>query len=1113
MTTIKKLSLRIALECLVVGLLFAGIAAAQTFNASIGGIVKDSSGAVVPGVKVVVMDKATNGNVSTVTNGAGVYSVPFLNSSTYRVTFSKEGFKSDVEENVPLVLNQQARVDVVLVIGSTTQSVTVTATAPQIDRESGVIGSSLSNADLLKFPEGIGSHGPNELSYVKIFPGMSGSSPSYSNTNNISIAGGRADSTPIIEDGLPSNMAVDNTYGFTPTPDSTGELQVLLTPYSAQYGATGGGAILTSTKSGTNNLHGALFEYHNDQALNAVDFFTNSSPGARPVRGESITNYFGGSAGGPVYIPHLWNGRTRRTFFFTDLEETINLGSKSLNTNVPTAAERQGDFSGLSPTNTATPTIYNPATTVVVGSTVTRTAFPGNIITTVPDPIAAKILSYYPTPNCTNQTFNYCVQPKSYHTYLYNNTRVDQEIGDYDRLWFRYSRDGPWTQQVQYIPGPANPNATNGWRDYHEEATWTHIFSPSITNEFRLGQVEEDNFTLANNQDVASLGLPNVPPAQFPGITATGLYTIGGLSPSNSLDRFQIINDALQMQKGKHSLKVGGEFIRYMFNQYSPGNLTGGYAFTGTYTSTTISGKASGGMAAADLYLGQVNTASLTTNNYEFRYRLNTSSLYFQDDYKITSKLTLNLGLRWELDGPTTEVNDWLYSMNPTLTDATTGKLGAVQFAGRNGAPRHFLPNDYHGFLPRAGFAYSLGHNTVVRGGAGLFELPSIGYMTTGSTNDYSRSCSYKGVNTYTPAFQLQNGLTPCAYNQNSAGLPNLVSSLTSPTQGVAEFQLTPKIPVLQEWSLSVQHQFGHGWVGEIDYIGNKGTHEPVSLAMNQIVPIAGCCYGQTTPTPQSLRPYPQWNGVTYFSLSGNSNYNGLILRMQHYWMQGLSTLFTYTYAKTMDDVDGINKSDGVANQNTYNLASQYGVAMIDMPQRFTASYVWLVPIGAGGKFAENVKGLNQLLGHWEFGGVTQFQPGYPYAVSQTNTMGLFNGAQYTSTTGISPYNKNPTVAEWFNPAAFTPTGVDLFGTTPRAALFGPGQNNWDISLSRNFPIKEKITLQVRGDFSNAFNHVQFSNLNTSCTTIVSGACGGAFGAATSDLGARTIQLDARVIF
>ena len=316
-------------------------------------------------------------------------------------------------------------------------------------------------------------------------------------------------------------MAVDNTYGFTPTPDSTGELQVLITPYSAQYGQTGGGAILTSTKSGTNDLHGALFEYHNDEALNAVDFFTNSSPGARPVRGESITNYFGGSAGGPVYIPHLWNGRNRHTFFFTDVEETIVRFQDVEYQRADHARAPRRFFRPVSQ-NSATPTIYNPATTTVTGSTVTRTAFSGNIITTPEDPVAAKILSYYPSPNCTNQTFNYCVQPTSYHSYLYSNDRVDQEIGDYDRLWFRYSRDGPWTQQVQYIPGPANPNATNGWRDYHEEATWTHIFSPNVTNEFRMGQVEEDNFTLANAQDVASLGLPNVPrpssPASLPRI-------------------------------------------------------------------------------------------------------------------------------------------------------------------------------------------------------------------------------------------------------------------------------------------------------------------------------------------------------------------------------------------------------------------------------------------------------------------------------------------------------------------------------------------------------------------------------------------------------------------
>jgi hypothetical protein len=1113
-TIIKKLSLRIALECLVVGLLFAGSAAAQTITGSIGGIVKDSSGAVVPGVKVTVTDKSTNVSVSTQTNGAGVYEVPFLTSSTFRVTFAKEGFKTYLEENVPVILNQAVHLDVVLVIGNTTQSVTVTAEPPQVNTDSGVVAGSLANADLMKFPEMIGGHGPNELTYVKIFPGMSGSSPSFSNTNNFSIGGGRADSTPIIEDGLPSNMAVDNTYGFTPTPDSTAELQVLITPYSAQYGQTGGGAILTTTKSGTNNLHGSLFEYHNDQNLNAVDYFTNSSPGPRPVRARTIVNYFGGSAGGPVYIPHLWNGRNRHTFFFSDLEDTLSIKPGTLNTQVPTAMEKQGNFSGLSPSNTTTPTIYDPATTVVSGSTVTRTAYAGNIITEPEDPVAKAIMSYYPAPNCTNGSFDYCVTPVSYRSYLFSNTRVDQEIGDYDRLWARYSRDGPWTEGVPYINNAANTSLTNGWRDYHEEVSWVHIFSPNVTNEFRLGQVEEDNFTLANAQDTATLGLPGVPAnSEFPGMTVTGLYTIGGASPSNSLDRFQIFNDGLQIQKGKHSFRVGGEFTRYMFNQYSPGVLAGGYSFTGTFTSTTISGKSSGGFGLADLYLGDVATSSLSTNNYEFRYRLNYSAVYIQDDYKITPKLTLNLGLRWEFDGPTTEVNNWIYSMNPTMTDPTTGKLGAVQFAGRNGAPRHFLANDFRGFLPRAGFAYSLNHNTVIRGGGGLFELPSIGYMTTGSTNEYSKSCSFKGVNSYTPAFQLNAGQPACAFNQNSAGLPNLVSSLTSPTQSLTEFQTQPKIPLLQEWSLSVQHQFGNGWVGEISYIGNKGTHEPVQLAMNQIYPIAGCCYGQTSPTPQSLRPYPQWNNVTYFSLSGNSNYNALALTLQHYWSHGLSTLLAYTYAKTMDDVDGINKSDGVGNQNTYNIASQYGVAMIDLPQRFSASYVWLVPIGSGGKLAQNVPVVNAILGHWEFGGVTQFQPGYPYNVSQTNTDGLFNSAQYTSRTGEVIHPSTPTVAQWFNPLAFTPTAQDAFGTTPRASLFGPGLNNWDLSVSRNFPIREKFTLQFRGDFSNLFNHLQLDNLNTACTTIVSGQCGGAFGAATGDVGARSIQLNARLTF
>ncbi|MGD1102386.1 MAG: TonB-dependent receptor [Terriglobia bacterium] len=1118
MTTVKKLSLRIALECLVVGLLLAGTAAAQTITGSISGIVRDSSGAVVPGVKVVVTDKATNVSVTTDTNGAGVYVAPFLQSDTYRVTFSKEGFKSDVEENVPLVMNQQARVDVTLVLGSRTESVTVTATAPQLERESPVIGATVSNSDLIKLPQTIGSSGPTEDLLSKIFAGASSTSQNYTNHNDVSAAGGRPDTVPTIIDGLPVNQAADDTGGFQPTPDTTEELQMQITAYSAQYGETGGGVILTTTKAGTNNLHGALFEYHNDQGLNAVDFF-NARPYTVP---ENIFNYFGGSAGGPVYIPGLWNGRKRHTFFFAGLEDTINYSPKTLNTEVPTAMELQGNFSGPTPTNTTTPTIYDPSTTTQ-GTTTSgtkvpvRTAFAGNIITTPEDPIAKKVFSFFPAPNCQLSTgANYCVSPVGYHSYLYNTDRVDQEIGDADRLWFRYGRDGPWGEAVTYFPNAANPSSTSGWRDYQEEATWVHIFSPTITNELRLGQSEESNFGIVASQDVSSLGLPGVPLTEFPSIgTSSVLQGLGGQSPSHTLDRHQVFNDELQIVRGRHSLHLGGEFMRYMDNVYSPGVLSGAYTFNGTFTNSTVlsTGKTTGGFAPADLYLGQVSSASISTTDYTYRYRLNYASAYVQDNFKVTSKLTINLGLRWEFDGRPTEVNNWLYTLNPIITDPTTGKLGAIQYAGLNGAPRHFMPDDYKGFLPRVGFAYGLGHNTVLRGGAGFFELPSIGFVATGKSSEYTRSCTYSSTS-YVPAFVFQNGIpSPCAFNQSN-GLPNIPSSLTSPTQAVAEFQKTGAIPVSQEWSLGVQHQFPHGWLGEVDYVGNKGTHLPVTFNVNQIAPSATCCYGQTSPTPQSLRPFPQWLNVNYFSYSAISNYHGLLMRVQHSWSQGLSTLFSFTWAKTMDDVDAAARADAVAVQNVYNIAAQYGVAMISIPKRFSAAYVWDVPMGAGGKLAANVPVVNQIIGHWNIAGITQFQTGYPYGVSQTNVTGWFGASQYTTRTGISPYNgANSTVKQWFNPAAFTPTASDTLGNTPRDAFYGPGQNNFDVSLSRNFPIKERYTFQIRADFTNAFNHPQFDNLSTACTTIVSGACGGTFGAATGDTGSRNVQLDARITF
>ena len=1087
-----------AISALGLFALTAGWMSAQSTAGSIGGVVQDASGGLMPGVKVTVTDESTNVSTVVQTNHAGNYLVPFLKPGSYRVAFEKEGFAKRVSNGIELVLNQEVRMDAALQPGSVTQSVTVEAKGTLLNQVSSEIGGEMGYQDLINLPESIGSHGASVLGMVPMFPGLSGSSPDDSNSNDYSLGGGRTDTIPIIIDGLPSNMGADNTYGFVPTPYSTEELQVLTVPFSAQYGQTGGGAILTTTKAGTSELHGALFETHNDQSLNALNFF--SAP--TTVRTKAIFNNFGGAVGGPVYIPKLYNGKRHLTFFFTDWEDTLEPKGSLTNTDVPTAAELQGDFSGPTPQHTAPVLIYDPATTQTVGGKTTRTPFPGNVIpANRMDPVGVRMASFYPAPNCTLTTFNYCVAPTQSHSYLYNTDRVDENISDYDRVWFRFARDGPTTGAVPYFSNAANPSAQNGWKDYHVQATWNHIFSPAMANEFRIGFVQEDNFTDPVTQDVSSLGLKGVALTQFPDLAVTSLFSLGTSSYARTRDRHWIWNDALTRQVGRHHLQMGGEFMRYLNHTFTPGVLSGSYSFTGTFSS--LPGTTSGA-GLADLLLGMPATTTISLNNYEFRYVTNYAALYFQDDYKVTPKLTVNLGLRWEFDGPPTELNGQSYTFNPNLVDPTTGKMGAIQFAGINGAPSHFVPNDYHGFLPRVGFAYSLPKNTVFRGGIGFYELPSIGFITNGQTSKYSTSASFTAQNGgTTPYYTLSQGVPAYSPNVGANGLPNIVSSLTSPTANVQWQQLTPVLPLLEEWQFSLQHQFGGGWFAEIDYEGNHGLHLPVTLQTNQIYPFANCCFGLAN--TQAMRPYPQFLNVPRYSYSGNSNFNGMIIKVQHYWRNGMSVLTGYTWGKTMDDVDAAARSDAVANQNVYNLRAQYGIAMIDIPQRFTTSFVYDLPVGSGGKIAGGIPVASYVLGHWQVSGTYQAQIGYPYNVTQANTLGLFNPIQYPNAVG-NPNLSNQSIAQWFNPKAFAIAPQDTLGSAPRASLFGPGQNNWNIAISRIFPIREHLNFRVRAEFYDAFNHPQWSNLNTTITSP-------AFGSVTSAMDPRTVQFAGRIQF
>jgi hypothetical protein len=1081
---------------------------AQTFYGSISGVVKDASGAVVPDAAVVVKESASTTEYKTVTNKIGVYRISFLKPGGYVVSIEKAGFSQFVTSELNLVLNQEMVVDGSLKVGEASEVVTVTGAGSSLNDTNSQISGELSTTELVDLPENTSSKGANEFLITRAFAGASSTSQDYSNVNNLSLGGGRPVSNPIIIDGLPSNMGTDGTYGLIPTPDSTEELQVLTAPFSAQYGQSGGGAILTTTKSGSDSFHGSAFEEYNSQKLTALGYFQARTTVLPPTS----FNYFGGSVGGPVLIPRLFDGRKHHLYFFTDWEDTLNNALAPINADVPTLAERNGDFSGPLPNGTMQP-VGDPNTTVVSSKgAVSRTPFQGNMIPmSRRDPVGMSIVALYPMPNtnCTSAQFNYCLNLTAHSSYLYNADRIDFNATDHDHIWAKFSRDGPRNQPVPEIPNIANNSAFNGWTDDHYEVSWSHMFSPRISNEARAGYVSEVNFAYPVATNAGSLGLQGVPLTQFPSITTTLFPNLGAGSYAQTRDGHYILNDAMVLQMGRHSLSVGGEFMRYAYSYYTPGVLSGSYTFSGIYTNVT--GQNVFGLP--DLELGLVQNGSISTTNTIFHENLNYFAGYIQDDYRIFPKLTINLGLRYEFDGPYAEAHNNDYTFNPNIIDPTTGKQGGIEFAGFNGAPHSFIANVYTGILPRVGFNFQATHNIVVRGGYGIYELPSIGFGTTGLTSASTTAAGFQSSTpAYTPAFQLSQGVPAYHPNVGPNGLPLIPTSLTNPTFSPVERQLTAVLPYLQEWQFGIQQDFGHNWILDLDYEGNHGVHLPTVLPINQIAPGTLGRAGA-----QSDRPYPQFLTVSYLTNGAASSYAALFATLSHRWSNGISVRAAYTWAHTLDDADGPARDDAAAIQNVYNLHAQWGTAMQNIPQRFSLSSVYAFPVGSGSRYLNHTPVLSQAIGHWKVSTLAQFQMGYPYFISQTNGLGLFSGAQYITEVGNPNLPRSSrTVAEWFNPNAFATTAPGVLGNTPRAALYGPGQNVWALSLMREIPVHERMKFTVRVDANNAFNHPQFSGLNTSfSTTLVNGVATPVktFGTVTGAQDPRVLLLIGRFTF
>ncbi len=1069
----------------------------QTYTGSIGGRVMDSGGLPIPRAAVSITEESTNTVLKTVTSETGDYIVNYLKPGNYRVQFAAPGFKEHLETGIQLQINQARRVDPVLEIGRVTESVEVSASAAQINYVSPEIGQTVDSDQLINLPEvATNSRGRSPFLLAKSLPGVTTNGNTYTNINGFSFAGGRRVTNEILVDGLPTTNPSDETYTLTPSPDSIQEFKVLTTPFSAEYGHTGGGVMIATSRGGGNALHGSAYDLFRNRILNTRDFFAVQQSATKYVQNDP-----GGTIGGPVYIPRVYDGRNK-TFFFVDFNVTLASTGNAFSGLVPTTLQKSGDFSQTFSGGQLVQ-IFDPSTahTGPDGKTIVRNPFPGNVIPSSRfDAVAAQIVKFYPDPNTSLNGVNYFVTPPSRNDNWQYLGRIDQNFGANDRAFFRFGQYSPNSNATVRIPNKANSDTAGGWTDTQAVMSETHIFGPTLVSDFRFGWVQEDNYSTDPVAPVPELGLKGVSLSNFPIVNVSQMIALGASAPNHDRDRSWVFNEALTLAKGRHTIKFGGDFRRQMYNNYSPGKLSGTYSFTGSAFTSSTPNDSKTGFGLADLLLGMPATSSFTFNDYTYRLNIDSAGAFVQDDFKVTRRLTLNLGLRWEFDGPYSEANNQFASFNPAIVNDVTGNPGDVQFAGRDGAPHHFSPNVYHDFLPRIGFSWNFWRDTVLRGGYGIYRLPSIGYSGYGPVSQYAQSASFPSPdNNVTPAYTLGQGVPPIPYNVDAAGNPNIPASLTKPTSNVTQLELRDRTPYNQTWQIGMQHQFRGNWLAEIDYVGTRGVKLPIVAPENQL-PASLWGPGNL----QSLRPFPQYLNVSHLANDGNSFYHSLQASLQRRWANGVLS-FAYTWAKVTDDVDGPSTSSGI--QDIYNLQAEHGLASYDVPHRFVANYVYRIPLGRGSKLLNGVKVVQDVVRGWEFSGITEFQIGLPLAVSQSNGTGGFTGTERPNQVapGALPPGQR-SLAMWFNTAAFVQSPAFTAGTAPRFPFFGPGIDNWDTALMRNFAFGERRYVQLRGEFYNTMNHPNFKNPNTTLGNVN-------YGRITSDNGARVMELVLRIFF
>ncbi len=1016
------------------------------------GTVTDGTGAVIPRATVRLANNDTGEAYSAASNDAGNYTFPLVKPGNYTLTAEMEGFKQYQQSGIVLITGAQARLDVRLEIGALTQSTTVEATVPLLESDTSAVGTTVVNRTITNMP--LIDRRAMQLARLSGFMVQIGTGFDFA------MGGGRGGNAQwFVDGGVVQNLTLGHPGPqFDPPVESLQEFNVAVSNYAAELGRTGGGVVQMTTRSGTNQLHGSAYEYLRNDKFDARSFFSASRPKLR-------YNLFGASLGGPV--------RKDRTHFFFNYEGLRERRQSTQIVNVPNPAETRGDFSGLSTV------VRDPAAQG-------RPPFPGNVIPTSRlDPVGAKLAALYPAPNVPGRpsgSSNYR-QNQPLHRWADNYiTRIDQIFNDANRAYGRLLVRPSGVNELPIFPTPGVDQFNNSTRNgyYSTSGAYFHNFKPALIDEFRVSWVRRTYLAYAGPADpalVKSLGLQGVNNEFFPRVTISGLATFGRGTHKRIQQPVQDLHfqEHLSYVRGNHRLKAGAEW-RYASNTDIALSLAGGdFAFNPTAT----------GYSLASLLLGWTQRAA-REELLPLITRSDTWGAFVQDDWRVSSRLTLNLGLRWDLDQPRWEkAGNRQNSFDRAAINPVSGTPGVVTFSGRNGLSKYAHNRDWNNAGPRLGFAWRATDRWVLRGGGavvfvGQYDQPVLNVAALGFSVQGAWVSPDNGL---TPALLLRDGL-PAIKPPSDADLGpgfGAVKVGQSPSVAVTFFEPTNRRNgYLETFNLNVQRKLTENLLLEIGYLGTLGH----KLAGSGLVGINQVPTAQMGPgNAQVRRPFPQFTNVQVLAPAfGNSNYHAMNIKIDKRASGGLHFQANYTWSRFIDDIESrieLGGGPGSGYQDQYNRRADRGLSGNHLSHRLIWSSVWELPVGRAKRLMIENRVLDAIAGGWSAGLIAEFRSGPPLGVTeQVNNTNSFSESQRSSVVGDPTISGSRSRAEkierWFNTSAFAAPPAYTFGSAGRTTGYGPGAVIMDISILKDFALAERHRLQVRAEMLNFPNQPNF---------------------------------------